>query len=274
MNIKFKADLDRLFFINFSGYFAFRDDFSDSFFHYMTKLQKITIENEYFCLNQFDSACLSKPNLKSRIKLYNIYNRASFILSLIPGVCAFSLCNSLALKTFHDNSDVDIFVILDHKSFFTTRLLIILIFNILRLRPKVCLSFFLSNKHLDLKNISLDNDIYLSHWLNSLNFVSSSADLIENFKSVNSCSSNLVKTFRFKSMPSFLENILSSYQLKRARKKQSQLANSYGVVIDRHMLKFHHRDIRKSFNPQYLLQYDEFSQGNRVKTYQQSQPMG
>ena len=58
--------------------------------------------------------------------------------------------------------------------------------------------------------------------------------------------------------------------IKRARSKQARLKNSYGVVISDTMLKFHHNDIRRNFNPLYLRQYDEFLQGNHVKTYQQS----
>ena len=70
-------------------------------------------------------------------------------------------------------------------------------------------------------------------------------------------------------MPSFWEAILRKYQIKRAQSKAQKLADNSGVIIKDGFLKFHHNDIRKRFNHYYRLGYDEFLQGNHVKTYQQ-----
>ena len=176
----------------------------------------------------------------------------------------------MALGTYHKSSDVDVFIILDKETFFTTRLLIITIFNILRLRPKVCLSFFISESALSLDSIRLKNDYYLTHWLNSLSFQTSSIDLIKKFNLLNNCESKYTANFKFKKCTSLFAKHLKAYQLKRAIAKQSMLPKSNGVVISESMLKFHHYDIRESFNPHYHLQYDAFLQGNHVRTYQQS----
>jgi hypothetical protein len=271
VNIKFKSDIERLFFINFSGYFAHTSHFPEPFLYYMSKTHKITIENDFFYLSQFDSNFLTITPLNHFNRLNVLYTRASQILKLIPGVMAFSLCNSLALGTYHKSSDVDLFVILDKQTFFTSRVLIIIIFNILRLRPKVCLSFFISDCSLSLDSIRLENDYYLSRWLKSLCFQTSSVELIQKFNLLNTCESKYTEGFRFKKFTSFFEKYLKAYQLKRATDKQSNLPKSNGVVINDSMLKFHHNDIREAFNPHYHLQYDEFLQGSHVKTYQQSQ---
>ena len=270
MNIKFKSDIERLFFINFSGYFAHTSHFPEPFLHYMSKTNKITIENDFFCLRQFNSNKLLKTPLFYFDRLNAVYTRASRILKLIPGVRAFSLCNSLSLGTYHKSSDVDVFIILDKQTLFSTRFLIITIFNILKLRPKVCLSFFISDYSLSLEPIRLQNDYYLTHWLNSLSFHTSSSRLIHKFNLLNNCESKYTANFKFKKLSSFFEKYLKAYQIKRANYKQSNLPKSNGVVISESMLKFHHHDIRETFNPHYHLQYDAFLQGNHVKTYQQS----
>ena len=270
MNLKFSSDIDRLFFINFSGYCAHISQFPDSFLYYMSKNNKISIENDFFCLKNFDISKLSSTPMSKFNYLISIYKRSKRILQKIPGVCAFSLCNSLALNTYHSKSDVDIFIILDKDSFFTTRLLIILLFNLTGLRPKVCLSFFISNKSLSLNDIRLKDDIYLANWLNTLHFNTSSEKLIKAFNKLNSCSAKYNKSFTFKKSFLFLETLFKKFQINRANIKQSKLKPSYGVVISDEMLKFHHNDIRRKFNPLYLLQYDEFLLGNHVKTYQQS----
>ena len=236
----------------------------------MSKSNQISIENDFFYLSVFNKLHLTKTRREHFAKLLSVYHKTSKILTFIPGVCAFSLCNSLALRTCNETSDIDLFIILKKESFFTTRLLIIAIFNLFRLRPKVCLSFFISNQALNLDNIRLENDIYFSHWLDSLSFYTSDIDLINQFNTLNNSKSTICDQFKFKNNICLFESLLKRFQLKRANKKQSKLQLSYGVIINSDMLKFHHRDIRKKFNPAFIRQYDAFLQGNRVKTYQQS----
>jgi predicted nucleotidyltransferase len=147
----YNKEIDQLFFINFSGFMALKSEFAPDFFNYMLKNKQIAIFNECFYLNSFDPKFLVPKSELVFKNLISNFNKASKILRLIPGVKAFSLCNSLALKTFHKDSDVDLFIILDSKTFFTTRILIILVFTIFRLRPLVCLSFFVSERNLNLR---------------------------------------------------------------------------------------------------------------------------
>lgn len=249
-------------------------DFSHSFVNYMLNAGKIAIQDDCLYLLNFDSDDLVKQTLASKHKLFRIYDRAAFWLRHVPGVRAFSLCNSLALGSFHEESDVDVFLVLDSKSFFTTRLLIIGLFEILRLRPKLCLSFLVNEKRLDLNSVRLNNDVYLNNWMQSLKFETSSIELVNEFCNLNSLNTmqrQLIKTnFVFRALPSLFESACRNFQLRRARKKSQELTDNSGIVIEDGFLKFHHNDIRPKFNRYYHLEYGEFLRGNRVKTYPQS----
>lgn len=250
---------------------ALKSEFAPDFFNYMLKNKQIAIFNECFYLNSFDPKFLVPKSELVFKNLISNFNKASKILRLIPGVKAFSLCNSLALKTFHKDSDVDLFIILDSKTFFTTRILIILVFTIFRLRPLVCLSFFVSERNLNLREIAMKKDYYLEFWCNSLNFITSDSALVQQFNVLNSSNAKVSQTFMYKKSFDFFESKLRDFQISRAKSKALKLMSNNGIVIKDGFLKFHHNDIRFSFNPLFALQYDEFLQGNRVKTFQQSQ---
>ena len=262
-------ELKKLFFINFSGYCVDQSELSPSFLNYMRSNNKIAIKDQQFYLPEFDPNYLNNKSIEIYQELLDKYKSAAALLRKIPGVRAFSLCNSLSLGTYHPKSDVDLFLILDSKSFFTSRLLIIILFEIWRLRPSVCLSFWVSDKSIDLNCIQFDEDIYLENWKNNLAFETSDSQLIKDFNHANQTNIKSHQSFVFRPMPSVIESFLCKYQIKRAQTKAQQLDDTSGIVIKDGFLKFHHNDIRSSFNRYYRLGYDEFLQGNRVKTYQQ-----
>ena len=262
-------ELRKLFFMNFSGFMGLQSEFSESFLNYMRNKDQIAILDEHVFLTNFNPQKLQRKSLNDFNSLMQVYRKAAKILRRIPGVKAFSLCNSLALGTYHQNSDVDLFLILDQKTFFTTRILVILIFELLRLRPLVCLSFWISDANLDLTTIKLESDTYLETWLQELKFESSSQNLVNEFNKLNAQQIEIIKDFKFTRLPSVFESYLKKWQLSRAKQKATHLVDCSGIIIKDGFLKFHHNDIRPKFRRYYRLGYDEFLQGNHVKTYQQ-----
>lgn len=94
-------------------------------------------------------------------------------LSRLGGVRGVFLCNRTAFGLPRDEGDLDFFVIVRHGSIWQTRALGGLPFVLLGDRPKpdvderdvVCLSFFLSDRSLDISACALQpDDMYLRHW--------------------------------------------------------------------------------------------------------------
>lgn len=94
-------------------------------------------------------------------------------LSRLNGVRAVFLCNRTAFGVPRDTGDLDFFVIVRHGSIWQTRGLAGLPFVLLRDRPEagkderdvVCLSFFLSDKELNLSDCLLKpDDMYFRQW--------------------------------------------------------------------------------------------------------------
>lgn len=94
-------------------------------------------------------------------------------LSRLCGVRAVLLCNRTAFGLPRDEGDLDFLVIVRQGSIWQTRALAGLPFVLLRDRPQpgaserdaVCLSFFLSDRALDLSDCLLSpDDVYFRHW--------------------------------------------------------------------------------------------------------------
>ena len=94
-------------------------------------------------------------------------------LARLAGVRAVFLCNRTAFGLPRDEGDLDFFVVVRHGSIWQTRGIAGLPFVLLGDRPApgveerdvVCLSFYVSDAHLDLSACALgSNDVYLRHW--------------------------------------------------------------------------------------------------------------
>jgi len=104
-------------------------------------------------------------------KLRRAIRVAKYIKSL-PYVRAVCLCNTMALGQTREDGDLDFFIICKAGTIWQTRLFATLPFALLKLRPgkaerdPVCLSFFVSEKALDLDMLAIrPDDPYLRYWL-------------------------------------------------------------------------------------------------------------
>jgi hypothetical protein len=105
-----------------------------------------------------------------------IARRAAKLLRYVPFVRAVFVCNNLALETVSQESDIDVFIIVQQGRIWTARVVataILRCIGIARTRKKtidrVCLSFYITDDALDISNITItDPDVYMMYWIRSL----------------------------------------------------------------------------------------------------------
>ncbi|MDD5376883.1 MAG: hypothetical protein PHH16_02075 [Candidatus Gracilibacteria bacterium] len=93
----------------------------------------------------------------------------------IPGLRMVAVSNSLAMYATHENSDIDLFIITAPHRLWIVRTLVLLVATLLRVRAKpgdeagkFCFPFFMTEKNMNLKEIALEDDIYLAYWIRTL----------------------------------------------------------------------------------------------------------
>jgi len=99
--------------------------------------------------------------------------RAARLLSLVPFLNAVFLCNSVAAGTANEKSDIDFLVITYPGRLWIVRSLSNFLLRITGMRTygnslanRVCLSFFVTEKKMDLANLrATEEDIHFAYWL-------------------------------------------------------------------------------------------------------------
>ncbi len=246
-------------------------------------LEQGKIENKdefYFLSGRSDLVRIRKQRYKFSIIKYKKSLWKLRILSWFPFVEFIALCNSLPLHNSRKNSDIDMFIITQKNRIWLARFFVSGFLKLFRLRPnknsfkdKLCPSFFITNDSLSLKSLQIENDIYLMYWLNSLLPVFYKSDLLERFYSENNwilknlsfnlnnfislnfkIQHNILERLLKKSLEfifdfNFLENLVRFIQLKYMPKSLLDQANKQtSVVINNKVLKFHSKDMRKTFS--------------------------
>jgi hypothetical protein len=109
-------------------------------------------------------------------KKFKKLKHVGWFLALMPFVRLIAVCNTLAYSNAKEESDIDLFVVAKKGKTWTVRFFCLWFLKIFGLRPtaprtqnKFCLSFFVDEEHLNLKEITLPrDDIYLWYWLAQL----------------------------------------------------------------------------------------------------------
>jgi predicted nucleotidyltransferase len=199
-------------------------------------------------------------------KLWKKVDTYKKTFSYIPGVLCICVWNSLAMNAAHKESDIDLFIITKKNRIWTTRILITLILTLTGQRKTAkkhaemfCLSFFITENHLDLKDIAIKNDIYLRYWIQTLVPIINKNHTFELFLDKNSTFFSLNKETLYKSavqkntikhkfskkMWDICEKILQNIFLPRTKKSFQKLWKPFWVIISDDILKFHNKDKRK-----------------------------
>ena len=211
--------------------------------------------------------------------------RVTKFLSRLPFVRMISVCNSLSYSNTREESDIDLFVITAKGGVWWARFLSLLILKIFKMRPgqngakdKICLSFFVDEENLNLKNLQAgENDYYFSYWLSTLyplydsggyyyQLMLSNKWLIEKLPQSVICQPHFTRTIKDKSGAKYLvEMFLISFSalIKKIQEKSfpgqiRELINKdTRVRVERGILKFHTTDRREQYAREFEKRYNK-----------------
>src|SRR3989344_395990 len=109
-------------------------------------------------------------------KKYQRALRAASVLCGVGFVDLIAVCNNVGISNGTKRSDIDFFIVVRHGHLWWTRLVVTGLVALMGLRRRghaienrVCLSFYITDRHFDLHDIALrPHDPYLLYWLASL----------------------------------------------------------------------------------------------------------
>ncbi|MBI2463441.1 hypothetical protein HYV57_00620 [Candidatus Peregrinibacteria bacterium] len=235
--------------------------------------------DEYIVLNNRESIVqLRKEREKRARKLWKKTRRYAYYMQCLPFIQMVAVCNNLSYDNPSEKSDIDLFVICKKNRLYLGRTFLTFwlhVFGARRHHSKIsgrfCLSFFISEDHLNLENIMLKNhDIYLAYWLKTLKPLFGKKTYIQLMKKnehwhkkyfseqsfhfdrliphgaflkiVQTCQEWILNI----TIAPLLEKWLKHWQQNRALKKARNLNQTFpNVIITDTMLKFHDKDTRK-----------------------------
>ncbi|MFA5022428.1 MAG: hypothetical protein WC508_05100 [Patescibacteria group bacterium] len=194
-----------------------------------------------------------------------------------------AVCNTVGYNNATPVSDIDFFIIVKNGRLWWSRLVITLITSLFGIRrhdqkiaDRVCLSFYISDNHLNLSDIALKpDDIYLNYWLVTLapvygnsvyqDFLAANSWLVNQlpnfyaagmtnrrFVSDNNLAKGLKKIDEFllgDFIGGFFEYLAKAMELKKMKKRIAAdgLVANTNVIVNDTMLKFHENDRRAEY---------------------------
>lgn len=269
----------------------FPDDLSLNFFRKILARMPEIEERRGFYFLKGQGSLVAK-----RLGLYNVsvekWKRArkvAFLLACLPFVRMVAICNTVAFHTARRQSDIDFLIIVRAGRIWLTRFLVTFWVSLLGLRrhghkiqDRICLSFYLADNSLNLKDVSLFDkagyeiqDPYLIHWLARVcplyddgigkrffranRWIEKELPFFINFLGVPRrrviCSRfcKLVKilqdVFLNSKLGDLLESSLKKIQISKMSRNTKSVAREANtkVVISDLMLKFHEKDTRADY---------------------------
>ena len=230
----------------------------------------------YFLPNRAKIIEIRKERERISHRKHKKARRIARIFSWLPFVQMVALVNFLPPQNTRAESDLDFLIIVKKNRLWLTRFLTIFLAAFLGGRPtpqnqqdKICLTFFLSEKALDLKGVALGNDdVYFHYWLVNVWPLVNKNQTYEKFMAANKWVRKYLPNafplskFRTKSQLSnkksnvdFLKPMelgLKRIQLKKMPAALKKIANQdTRVIITDKILKFHLNDRRDYFRQQF-----------------------
>jgi hypothetical protein len=223
--------------------------------------------------------------IAERMKRYNYSNekikiakKIINIFKLIPYIKMIAVSNVIGAHNLREGSDIDLFIITSSKRIWLTRFFCAGLAKILNLRPtpknkknKICLSFYISEDHLNISDLKLNNDdLYFNYWLVGLVPIINKDNIYEKFIEANGWIDKFlpnITRFHFASPPNplscgvpperggvlgFFELLAKKIQLLILPKELKNLMNKgNNVVISDEVLKLYLVDRRQEFINKY-----------------------
>lgn len=208
-------------------------------------------------------------------------------LRWVPFVRAVFVCNTLAMGSVTDKSDIDVLVVARKKRVWLVRFLSNAVLKLFGLRTgrrgqknKICLSFFVGDDSINLSAIRIENpDIYLIYWLSQLIPIYDPDDMRMEVKKRNIWAINFVpngftdfqmfskyrvednrcsKIFKkiWEKMWSggygdFLESQARTTQMQKLKLRQVENKTDKSVIFDDNIIKLHENDRRVQYQEQW-----------------------
>jgi len=214
------------------------------------------------------------------------------VFKIIPWIKMIAVGNIIGSYNLKDESDIDLFIITEKNRIWLSRFGCVLITKILNLRPtpknsrdKICLSFFVSEEKLNLKDLMLDEkDPYFVYWLAGLYPIYNANNTWTKFYEANSWLKNYLPNWQVgkfnnqfnagKPWPKFYrlviglifgwtEKLIKIFQLKVLAPELKSLMNKdTRVVINDQILKLHVLDRREHYRDLYYNKLNEILKQN------------
>lgn len=232
------------------------------FEEYLKKFGKKTVYKDgYFIFSgREDIIKKRKNNFKNTDYKLNIANIAARAISIIPTILFIGVSGGLAMGDADQDDDIDFFIITKKDTIFKTRLVILLILNLLGLRrkrdeknpaDKICVNFFIDETKLAFT--SGMRDLYVAHEIAQLKPLFERNATYSKFLSINMWVSDFLPNIRQSDVPqnltaqSLLSDILNIFLpeglCKRLQKRIIKRHKTSEIVTD-HLLAFNPNDYR------------------------------
>lgn len=214
--------------------------------------------------------------------------KISRIFKFIPWIKMVAVGNIIGAHNLKKESDIDLFIVTEKNRAWVTRFFCVGIVKALGLRPKknnardkICLSFFLDEKNLDLKNYMLSeetetqslNDFYFIYWMAGLMPIYNKDEIYEKFIEENVWLKNFMPNWEKTKLASLREikplnsrvyfkaldlclggtdQRLMEYQLKIMPLEAKEILNKdTRAVATKNVIKLHINDRRQEYLEKY-----------------------
>jgi len=211
------------------------------------------------------------------LEFYKKTNAYIRFIQWIPWLKMIGIWNSVSMNCASKDSDIDLFIVTEPNRLWLVRVLITLIFSILKVRKtntkhawQLCLSFFSTTEWMNFWNFALKNDIYLYFWIIYLKPILNFDNTYEAFLEKNTSWAHFTQyqnilqnnksyiTYTKKTwtetskLLTFVNSMLKKMLITKTMKTYKNLWKPYGIIINDHMLKFHNHDKRKKIRDELI----------------------
>ncbi len=225
--------------------------------------------------------------------------RAARLMPYIPFVRSVFVCNTFAFNSADRTSDVDVFIIVKSGHMWTARICTTIALSLCGIRrthtkvkDRICLSFYIADRALNISKFQIKDDVYLSYWLWTLIPVYDPDDLSDSILRANQ---ELLSPFSLNSryieptlhIPfdkrspkkaivqmieslfegkrgNWLENLVRAPQRRKIMKNIHSLvhAKDTRVVVNDSVLKFHENDRRTVYRDEWYKRLEKMGVSN------------
>lgn len=248
----------------------------------------------YFLKGRKDLVAKRKERYVFAQKYWKRLRKMVTLLQVVPYVKMIASCNKMALNLLHSKSDIDVFIVIKHGHIWFSRFLITFLVWFCRLwrhkekiAGRICLSFYITDRHLSLKEVTLKpDDLYFAFFVANIFPLLDRERTYQKFIQVNKFIKNyLPNVFSFSpvlyerrikkifvldilrqlgerffqgSIGQFTERIFKDFQLWNMRRKGRGKTRGTDVVISDKILKFHERDKRAEYNERFRKKFKKY----------------